>query len=123
MPFKRPKFRAHVKAHKTVIANERWFRKGAPFLGKPFSVKKTVERHAAVINILSRARKRAARAGNDELADAYHRLQAELTPCRPRRRCGSAACPKPVVLARIFFPEETTSTCATASRRLVMHPS
>jgi hypothetical protein len=94
MPFKRPKFRAHVKAHKTVIANERWFRKGAPFLGKPFSVKKTVERHAAVINILSRARKRAARAGNDELADAYHRLQAELTPCRPRRRCGSSACPK-----------------------------
>ena len=94
MTFKRPKFRAHVKAHRTVIAHERWFRKGEPFLGKPFTVKKTVERHAAVINILSRAGKRAARADNDELADAYHRLQAKLTPCRPRRRCGSSACPK-----------------------------
>ena len=65
MPINRPKFR---KAHKTVIAHERWFRKGSPFLGKPFTVKKTVERHATVIKILSRARKRAARAGNDELA-------------------------------------------------------
>ena len=94
MTFTRPKFRAHVKAHKTVIAHERWFRKGPPFLGKPFTVKKTVQRHATVINILSRAGKRAASAGNDELADAYHRLQAKLTPCRPRRRCGSSACPK-----------------------------
>ena len=68
--------------------------KGQPFLGKPFTVKKTVQRHATVIKILSRAGKRAARAGNDELADAYHRLQAKLTPCRPRRRCGSSACPK-----------------------------
>ena len=42
MPFIRPKFRAHVKAHKTVLSNERWFRKGEPFLGKPFTVKKTV---------------------------------------------------------------------------------
>jgi hypothetical protein len=94
MTFKRPKFRAHVKAHKTVISNERWFRKGPPFLGKPFTVKKTVKRHATLINILSRAGKRAARAGNNELADAYRRLQAKLTPCRPRRRCGSSACPK-----------------------------
>ena len=94
MPFFRSKFRAHVKAHKTVISNERWFQKGPPFLGKPFTVKKTVRRHAAVIKILSRAGKRAARAGNDELADAYRRLQAKLTPCRPRRRCGSSACPK-----------------------------
>ena len=94
MTFMRPKFRAHEKAHKTVIAHERWFRKGEPFLGKPFTVKKTVQRHAAVIKILSRAGKRAARAGNDELADAYRRLQAKLTPCRPRRRCGSSACPK-----------------------------
>ena len=94
MPFKRPKYRAHAKAHRTVTGNERWFRKGSPFLGKPFTVKKTVERHAAVIKILSRAGKRAARAGNDETADAYHRLQAKLTRCRPRRRCGSSACPK-----------------------------
>jgi hypothetical protein len=64
MPFFRPKYRAHQKAHRTVIAQERWFRKGPPFLGKPFTVKKTVRRHAAVIKILSRASKRAARAGN-----------------------------------------------------------
>ena len=83
-----------MKAHRTVIGNERWFQKGAPFLGKPFSVKKTVQRHATLIKILSRARKRAARAGNDEFADAYRRLRAKLTACRPRRRCGSSACPK-----------------------------
>jgi hypothetical protein len=51
MPFFRPKFRAHVKAHRTVIGNERWFQKGAPFLGKPFSVKKTVQRHATLIKL------------------------------------------------------------------------
>ena len=94
MTFARPKFRAHVKAHKTVIAHERWFRKGEPLLGKPFTVKKTVERHAAVIKILSRAGKRAARAGNQQIADAYRRLRAKLKACRPRRRCGSSACPK-----------------------------
>ena len=94
MPFNRPKFRAHVKAHKTVIGNERWFRKGPPFLGKQFTVKKTVERHATVIAILSRAAKRAGKAANTELVDAYRRLQAKLTKCRPDRRCGSSACPK-----------------------------
>jgi len=83
-----------VKAHKTVIGNERWFRKGSPFLGKPFTVKKAVERYATVVKILSRAGKRAARAGNDELADAYRHLRAKLKKCRPRRRCGSSACPK-----------------------------
>jgi hypothetical protein len=93
MTFRRPKFRAHVKAHLTVIGHERWFRKGEP-LGKPFTVKKTVERHAAVIKILSRAGKRAARAGNDETANAYDGLRTKLTACRPRRRCGSSACPK-----------------------------
>ena len=94
MPFIRPKFRAHVKAHKTVIGHERWFGKGRPFLGKPFTVKKTVKRHATVIKILSRAAKRAGKAANGELADAYHRLQVKLTKCRPDRRCGSSACPK-----------------------------
>ena len=56
-----------MKAHKTVISNERWFLKGEPFLGKPFTLKKAVQRHGTLINILSRARKQAARAGNDEL--------------------------------------------------------
>ena len=88
------KFRAHVKAHQTVIGNERWFGKGSPFLGKPFTVKKTVKRHAAVVDILDRATKRATKAADETLADAYHRLQVELTECRPQRRCGSLACPK-----------------------------
>ena len=44
-------------------------------------MKKTVRRHAAVIKSLYRARRRAARASNDELADAYHRLQAKLKAC------------------------------------------
>jgi hypothetical protein len=32
MSFNRPKFRAQVKAHKTVIGSERWFHKGQRFL-------------------------------------------------------------------------------------------
>ena len=114
----RPKFRAHRKAHQTVVINERWFTKGQPFLGKPFTVKKTVQRHATLINILSRAAKRAAKATNDETADAYHRLQAKLTPCRPRRRCSSAACPK---CARAFqrakVDAEQTAITALAKAR------
>src|ERR1700722_3777577 len=94
MPFIRPKFRAHKKAHQTVTCNERWFRKGEPFLGKPFTVKKAVRRHATLINILSRAGKRADSAGNKETADAYRRLRTKITACRPRWRCGSSACPK-----------------------------
>jgi hypothetical protein len=108
--------------HKTVIAHERWFRKGEPLLGKAFTVKKTVQRHATLINILSRARKRAARAGNDELADTYRRLQAKLTPCHPRRRCGSAACPK---CARAFqrakVDAEETIIASLAKTRATKH--
>jgi hypothetical protein len=94
MQFARQKFRTHQKSHQTVISNERWFHKGQPFLGKPFTVKKTVKRHATLINILARAGKRESRATNDEAAHAYRRLRAKLKPCRPNRRCGSAACPK-----------------------------
>jgi hypothetical protein len=83
-----------VKAHKTVISNERWFRKGQPFLGKPFTVKRTVKRHATVIKILLRAAKREAKKGDSELAAAYHQLHNTIKHCRPRRRCGSSACPK-----------------------------
>ena len=36
-----------------VVSNERWFSKGPPFLGKPFTMKKTVKRHATVIKTLS----------------------------------------------------------------------
>jgi hypothetical protein len=118
MFFTRPKFRAHAKAHRTVIGNERWFRKGEPFLGKPFTVKKTVNRHGSVIKILSRAGKRAARAGNQQIADAYRRLEVKIKKCRLRRRCGSAACPK---CARAFqrakvTAEETIVTAFAATR-------
>ncbi len=94
MPFIQRKFRAHLKAHKTVISNERWFHKGQPFLGKPFTVKKTVNRHATVIKVLLRAAKREAKKGDSELAAAYHQLHDTITKCHPGRRCGSSACPK-----------------------------
>ena len=51
MTFARSKFRAHVKAHKTVIADERWFRKGKSPLGRAFTVAKSVQRHATLIDI------------------------------------------------------------------------
>jgi hypothetical protein len=116
MPFARQKFRAHLKAHQTVISNERWFRKGPPFLGKPFTVKKMVQRHATVIKNLSRAGRRATRAGNDELADAYHQLRAKLKKCRPRWRCGSS--PAPSVQGRSSGPRlKPDSTPPPASQR------
>src|ERR1700722_16790171 len=88
------KFRALVNAHQTVIDNERWFRKGQPFLGKPFTVKKTVKRHAKIIKILARAAKREGKGGNTGLANAYRKLHSTIKECHPRRRCGSSACPK-----------------------------
>ncbi len=94
MLFIRPNFRAHRKAHRTVIDNERWFRKGQPFLGKLFTVKKTVKRHATVTKILSRAAKRAAKAADHESAASYQQLHNTIKDCLPRRRCGSSACPK-----------------------------
>lgn len=118
MRLKHPKFRAHVKAHNTVISNERWFGKGQPFLGKPFTVKKTVKRHAAVCKILSRAAKRATKAGNKKFADDYRQLQAKVKRCLPHRRCGALACPK---CARAFqrakvVAEETIITELTKTR-------
>jgi hypothetical protein len=43
---------------------------------------------------LGRAAKRAAKAGSNKLAQAYDALADKLDECRPRRRCGSLACPK-----------------------------
>jgi hypothetical protein len=114
MLFIHPKFRAHVKAHKTVISNERWFRKGQPFLGKPFTVKRTVKRHATVIKILLRAAKREAKKGDSELATAYHQLHNTIKRCRPRRRCGSSACPK---CARAFQRAKVAAQQLTISAR------
>jgi hypothetical protein len=71
-------------------------------------VKKTVQRHAAVIKILSRAGKRAARAGNDELADAYHPApgQIEGLPLESR----TAPVRQPAVCARDSTPAAAVST-------------
>jgi hypothetical protein len=38
--------------------------------------------------------KREANKGNDNLAVAFKRLHTKINHCRPRRRCGSSACPK-----------------------------
>ena len=78
MAFNRPKFRAQVKAHKTVIGNERWFRKGSPFLGNPYSKEKTVQRHHQMIGIPRRAENRETKAGNDVLASALQTLTDKL---------------------------------------------
>jgi hypothetical protein len=97
-----------------VISNERWFRKGQPFLGKPFTVKRTVKRHATVIKILLRAAKREAKKGDSELAAAYDQLHDTIKRCRPRRRCGSSACPK---CARAFQRAKVAAQQLTISAR------
>ena len=89
-----PRFQSHRKSHQIILANERWFKNGPPFLGKSFTAKKSIKRHRQISQILKRAAKREANTGNDKLAAAYHRLQAKIDHCRPRRRCGSSACPK-----------------------------
>jgi hypothetical protein len=87
-------FRAHRKSQQTIITDERWYQKGEPFLGKPFTVKKTVERHKKISDILARAARAEARKRNHQLAAAYHQLHNRIKQCRPRRHCGSSACPK-----------------------------
>jgi hypothetical protein len=91
---RRHKFRAHRKAQHTIINNERWYHKGQPFLGKSFTVKKTIKRHAKICDILARAAERETRQRKFELASAYHQLHKRIRHCHPGRRCGSSACPK-----------------------------
>ena len=63
------------------------------------------------MQILGRAAKRAAKAGSNKLAQAYDALADKLDACRPRRRCGSLACPK---CARAFQTAKVA-----AQRRLI----
>ena len=84
----------HVHAHTEVINNEHWYGDEPPSLGRSFSAKKTAERHQEIVQILGRVAKRAAKAGEKSLAQAYDGLADKLEDCRPRRRCGSLACPK-----------------------------
>ena len=67
-----------MRGHPTGAISQAWFRKGEPFVGRPFTVKKTVNRHAAVIKILSRAAKRAATAGDDVIESASERSADKL---------------------------------------------
>jgi hypothetical protein len=84
----------YIRAHEEIINNEQWYGDEAPSLGDPFTAKKTAERHHDVVQILGRAARRAAKAGSKELARAYDALADKLDACRPRRRCGSLACPR-----------------------------
>jgi hypothetical protein len=93
-PSHSPTFRAHKHAHEEVVDNEHWYGDGKPSFGKAFSAKKTADRQNTIIEILERAAKRAAKAGNSKLAKAYTDLADRLYYCRSRHRCGSLACPK-----------------------------
>jgi hypothetical protein len=98
------------RAHEQIINNENWYRDEPPSLGQSFTAKKTAERHQEVLQILMRAAKRAA-AGSKKLAQAHSALADKLDGCRPRRRCGSLACPK---CARAFQKAKFS-----AQRRLI----
>ena len=87
-------FKTHVRAHEQIIGNENWYGDDAPSLGRSFTAKKTAERHQDVVQISGRAARRAAKAGFKKLAQDYDALADKLDDCRPRRRCGSLACPK-----------------------------
>jgi hypothetical protein len=84
----------HVRAHEAVVTNEFWYGDGSPVLGPSFTEKKTAERNADVVELLLKAGKKAAKAGNKQLADIYYDLGDKLHRCKPRSRCGSLACPK-----------------------------
>jgi hypothetical protein len=101
-----PTVRSHCKAHTTVITNECWYGESAPFFGKAFTAKKAIKRHREISRLLERAAEREAKRGNDEQAAAYQGLHSKLSECRPRRRCGSSACPK---CARAFQRAKVTA--------------
>jgi hypothetical protein len=84
----------YVRAHDQIINDEHWYGDDAPSLGRSFTAKKTAERQQEVVQILGRAARRAAKAGPKSLARIYDGLADKLDDCRPRRRCGSLACPK-----------------------------
>jgi hypothetical protein len=91
---KKPHFQDHKKAHVTVLSNEHWFSDNPPDLGAAFSKKKANKRHKIVVEIVQRAAKRAAKNGQQALAEALQRLHEKVKNCRPGDRCGSLACPR-----------------------------
>jgi len=116
-PTPKPIFKTHVQAHEAVIGNELWYGDQPPSLGQGFTAADTAERHATVTGILLRAAKAAEKADTDE-AQALYQLLDKLEACRPRRRCGSLACP---LCARAFqrakiAAQQTAITTATKKR-------
>ena len=77
-----PKFKGHVKAHKTVIGNEGCYGDGAPFLGNQFTSAKTAMRWQTVIKILGAAAKRGRRAKHKDVVRQYKDLTKRLKYCR-----------------------------------------
>jgi hypothetical protein len=91
---KTPNFQRHKKAHFAVLNNEFWFSDNPPDLGPTFSREKANKRHKIVVKIVQRAAKRAAKDGQQALAEALEQLRGKLKNCRPHKRCGSLACPR-----------------------------
>src|SRR6266481_2526529 len=89
-----PRLQTHIRALEQVINNEQWYGDAPPGLGKRFTAAAAQERLTIVTDILLRAAKRANNDGATDLAKAYYRLLDKLAACRPRRRCGSLACPR-----------------------------
>jgi hypothetical protein len=93
-PQTKPKFRSLVQAHEAVTTNELWYGDQPPNLGQGFSAAETAERRTAVLGILLRAAKRAAKDEDADLAEAFYQVYDKLEACRPFDRCGSLACPR-----------------------------
>jgi hypothetical protein len=113
-----PRLQTHVRAHNQVVNSEHWYSDAPPALGKSFTAADTQERFTIVKEILLRAAKRAERDGPADLAKQYYQLLDKLAACRPRRRCGSLACPR---CARAFqkakiAAQETAAGGATEDR-------
>ena len=89
-----PTIQHRGQTHLTVMNNELWFGDGPPSLGKAFTAAETAKRHTLVIGLLYRAAKKAAKAKDTKLHDAYGDLADKLYHCKPKARCGSLACPQ-----------------------------
>ena len=89
-----PIFQTHEKAHREVLATEKWFGDSKPYIGKQFTAAKARERKADIINLLYWSAKRERRDGNPEVALRLELLADKIHYCCAARRCGSLACPE-----------------------------
>ena len=88
-----PVFKRHVRAHNAVLGNAFWFDRGAPSLGRGFTLKRALRDRRVFMGILRRASRRAARSDDQALAARYDLLADKLDTCGTPSRCGSLACP------------------------------